>query len=161
MPELTTLCYISEDDKVLFIHKGEKDDPNCGKFLGVGGHFEQGESPEECVLREISEETGIVPEELDGFRYRGIVTFVSDRYGVEYMHVFTACYAGTRNVVPGSCSEGELMWIPLQDIYGLPMWEGDKVMFDCLYKEAVNGFFSLKLEYEGDKLVGCEKHIFT
>ena len=156
MAELTTLCYIECGGKILFINKSEEDDPNCGKYLGIGGHFETAESPDQCVLREISEETGITADELGDFRYRGIVTFVSDRYGVEYMHVFSASYTGAREVTPGSCSEGKLMWIPLSDIYGLPVWEGDKVMFDCLYKERCS-FFSLRLEYEGDTLVGCEK----
>ncbi len=156
MPELTTLCYINCGDKVLFIHKSEEDDPNCGKYLGVGGHIEQAESPDQCVIREIFEETGITLPELDDLRYRGIVTFVSDKYGVEYMHVFSATYAGTREVVPGSCKEGKLMWIPQNDIYDLPVWEGDKVMFDCLYKEDCS-FFSLKLEYQGDRLVNCSK----
>ncbi len=158
--ELTTLCYISRGDDILFIHKRSDSNPNAGKYLGVGGHFEKGESPEECCRREILEETGIRSDELSCFKYRGLVTFVSDRYGVEYMHVFTAEYKGMRDVVPGNCDEGELMWIPSADIYGLPVWEGDKVMFDCLYKEEGERFFSLKLEYRGDTLAGCEKNCY-
>ena len=157
MPELTTLCYIDRGDDILFIHKGEKDDPNCGKYLGVGGHIEAGESPEECCIREVYEESGIVATELSRFRYRGVVTFVSDKYGVEYMHVFTATYVGCREIVPGSCDEGELMWIPKSDIYGLPVWEGDKIMFDCLYREDTPELFSLRLEYKGDKLVDVRR----
>ena len=153
MPDLTTLCYISKGDKVLFIHKNEGDSFNSGKYLGVGGHFEEGETPEECILREIFEETGIVLSELSGFKYRGIATFLSDKYENEYMHIFTAEYVGTRDVTPGSCPEGELLWVPLSDIYDLPLWEGDKLMFDCLYKE-ISPFFSLKLQYKGSELAG-------
>ena len=158
MPELTTLCYINRGDDVLFIHKHSKDDPNAGKYLGIGGHFEYGETPEQCCLREIYEETGLDSGDLSSFTYRGIVTFVSDKYGVEYMHVFSADYNTSREVVPGSCDEGELMWIPVSDIYDLPVWEGDRIMFDCLYKETDTGFFSLMLEYEGDRLAGSKKH---
>jgi len=160
MSELTTLCYINRGDDVLFIHKYSKDDPNAGKYLGIGGHFEHGETPEQCCLREIFEETGLAPDELSSFTYRGIVTFVSDKYGVEYMHVFSADYNTLREVVPGSCDEGELMWIPVSDIYDLPVWEGDKIMFDCLYKESDLRFFSLRLEYKGDKLTGSEKKVW-
>ena len=160
MSELTTLCYINNEDKVLFIHQSEEDDPNCGKYLGIGGHFEQGETPDECCLREIFEETGITRGELSSFTYRGIVTFVSDRYGVEYMHVFSADYTGEREVTPGSCSEGELMWIPVSDIYGLPVWEGDRLMFDCLYKEDKARFFSLRLQYQGDTLISSSKEVY-
>ena len=156
MPELTTLCYINKGDKVLFIHKTEKDDSNCGKYLGVGGHIEEGESPDECIIREIREESGISISELGDFKYSGLVTFVSDKYGVEYMHVYKASYEGVREVTPGSCPEGNLVWIPLSDIYDLPVWEGDKVMFDCLYKEDCS-FFTLRLEYQGDKLISCSK----
>ncbi|MCR5059441.1 MAG: 8-oxo-dGTP diphosphatase [Saccharofermentans sp.] len=152
MPELTTLCYINSGDKVLFIHKNEGDSFNGGKYLGVGGHFEEGETPEECILREIFEETGITRNELGDFRYRGIATFLSDKYDNEYMHIFTASYVGERDVTPGSCPEGELLWVPQADIYGLPLWEGDKLMFDCLYKE-ISSFFSLKLRYKGSELV--------
>ena len=159
MAELTTLCYINCGSNVLFIHKSEEDDPNCGKYLGIGGHFEEGESPDECILREISEEAELGREDLDNFRYRGIVTFVSDRYGVEYMHVFSADYNGARDITPGSCREGRLTWINRDDIYSLPIWEGDKIMFDCLYKEDCR-FFSLRLEYQGDLLVHHIKNLY-
>ena len=160
MSELTTLCYIRRGDDILFIVKRDKDDPNSGKYLGVGGHFETGETPEECCLREINEETGITPDELGGFRYRGLATFLSDKYGVEYMHIFTADLISGREVVPGSCDEGELMWIPADSIYDLPVWEGDKIMFDCLYGDAGPGFFTLRLEYRGDELVSYAKSFY-
>ena len=160
MSELTTLCYIRRGDDILFIVKRDKDDPNSGKYLGVGGHFETGETPEECCLREIFEETGIAKDELDNFSYRGLATFISDKYGVEYMHIFTADLISGREVVPGNCDEGELMWFPIGSIYDLPVWEGDKVMFDCLYKAEGEGFFTLRLEYRGDELVSASRFFY-
>ncbi len=159
MPELTTLCYISKGDDILFINKSEEDDPNCGKYLGIGGHFEEGETPEDCIIREIREETGLMSSELTDLTYRGLVTFVSDIYGVEYMHIFTSSYEGDRNIVPGNCTEGRLMWIRSSDIYGLPIWEGDKIIFDCLHKEKAH-FFSLRLEYRGDDLIKADKNLY-
>lgn len=143
--KLTTLCYIEKDDKYLMLHRVKKvNDENHDKWIGVGGKFEPGESPEDCLLREVKEETGLT---LTKYSLRGIVTFVSDEYGTEYMHLFTATeYEGSLQ----SCEEGELVWVPKTDIEQLNLWEGDKVFFQLL--EESEDFFSLKLRYEGEKL---------
>ena len=142
----TTLCYIEQDDKYLMLHRVKKEhDENHDKWIGVGGKFEDGESPEDCLLREVKEETGLT---LKTFSYRGIVTFVSDEYGTEYMHLFTATeYEGELQ----DCDEGELVWIPKTDIVKLNLWEGDKVLLRLL--DESKEFFSLKLTYRGDTLV--------
>ena len=142
----TTLCYIENPaGEYLMLHRVIKEnDCNRDKWIGIGGKFEDGESPEECALREIREETGLT---VTGYRYRGIVTFVSDRWETEYMHLFTATgWTGT----PHPCDEGELAWIPKADLRKLPMWEGDKLFLDLLEQDAP--FFSLKLRYQGDRL---------
>ena len=149
--KLTTLCYIEEKEKYLMLHRVKKEnDCNRDKWIGVGGKFEEGESPEECLLREVKEETGLT---LTSFHFRGIVTFVSDEWEGEYMHLFTAdAYEGE---LPEQrmqdCSEGELVWVPKNEIESLNLWEGDKV-FLSLLKEREE-FFSLKLRYEGETLV--------
>lgn len=142
----TTLCYIEKDDKYLMLHRVKKvNDENQDKWIGVGGKFEPGESPEDCLLREVKEETGLT---LKQYRYRGIVTFVSDEWGTEYMHLFTATeYEGNLK----TCDEGELVWVPKEDIENLNIWEGDKVFFRLL--DTCPGFFSLKLCYQGERLV--------
>ncbi len=142
----TTLCYIEQDDKYLMLHRVKKEhDENHDKWIGVGGKFEDGESPEDCLLREVKEETGLT---LKTFSYRGLVTFVSDEYGTEYMHLFTATeYEGELQ----DCEEGELVWIPKTDIVKLNLWEGDKVFLRLL--DESKEFFSLKLTYRGDTLV--------
>ena len=142
----TTLCYIEQDDKYLMLHRVKKEhDENHDKWIGVGGKFEDGESPEDCLLREVKEETGLT---LKTFSYRGLVTFVSDEYGTEYMHLFTATeYEGELQ----DCEEGELVWIPKTDMEKLNLWEGDKVFLRLL--DESKEFFSLKLTYRGDTLV--------
>lgn len=142
----TTLCYIEQDNKYLMLHRVKKvNDENHDKWIGVGGKFEDGESPEDCLLREVKEETGLV---LKTFSYRGIVTFVSDKFETEYMHLFSATeYEGELQ----ACDEGELVWVPKADILKLNIWEGDKVFFRLL--EESRDFFSLKLTYRGDTLV--------
>lgn len=144
--KLTTLCYIEKDDSYLMLHRVKKEnDENHDKWIGVGGKFEAGESPEECLLREVKEETGLA---LTKYSFRGLVTFVSDEWGTEYMHLFTADeYEGTL----GECSEGELVWVKKSKIENLKIWEGDKIFLRLLQKNA--GFFSLKLRYEGENLV--------
>lgn len=144
--KLTTLCYIEKDDSYLMLHRVKKEnDENHDKWIGVGGKFEAGESPEECLLREVKEETGLT---LTKYRFRGIVTFVSAEWGTEYMHLFTAdAYEGTLR----ECDEGELVWVKKSEIENLKIWEGDRVFLRLLQQE--NGFFSLKLRYEGEKLV--------
>ena len=143
----TTLCYIEKDEKYLMIHRTKKvGDMNKDKWIGVGGKFEAGESPFECARREIMEECGVAPKNL---RYRGIVTFVSNEFGTEYMHLFTA--DGYEGEINYDCNEGVLEWVRKEDVPSLPIWEGDLIFFDLLDSE--ERFFSLKLEYEGNKLV--------
>ena len=141
----TSLCYIEYGDKVLMLLRNKKkNDINEGKWIGLGGKFEEGESPEECMLREVYEETGIC---LKNWRYRGIVTFMPDNCEGEYMHLFTA-KVDSEAFVP--CNEGTLMWINKSDIDYLNLWEGDRVFLKLLREE--EPFFSLKLVYEGDRL---------
>ena len=143
---LTTLCYIERDDSYLMMHRVKKEnDINKDKWIGVGGHFEESETPEECLLREVREETGL---ELTSWKLRGIITFSTDIYPTEYMFLYTADgYTGEMI----ECNEGNLEWVKKTDVYDLPIWEGDKVFFKLL--EEQEEFFSLKLRYEGDKLV--------
>jgi len=149
--KLTTLCYIEKDNKYLMLHRVKKEnDCNKDKWIGVGGKFEEGESPEECLLREVREETGLT---LTNYKFRGIVTFVSDEWEGEYMHLFTATdYEGElpENVMR-DCNEGELVWVPKDEILELNLWEGDKIFLRLLQERET--FFSLKLRYEGEQLV--------
>ena len=142
----TTLCYIEKENKYLMLHRtSKKKDGNKDKGIGVGGHFEKGESPEECLLREVKEETGL---ELTSYQFRGIVTFISDEWPDEYMCLYTADrYTGDI----GNCDEGELVWVEKGKIMDLNIWEGDKIFLKLLTEN--QPFFSLKLEYKGDKLV--------
>ena len=144
----STLCYIERGDEWLLLHRVKKEhDVNKDKWIGIGGKFEEGESPEECILRETKEETGLV---LTSYRYRGLVTFVSDRWEGEYMHLFTA--DGFEGEI-GPCDEGELAWIKKSDFAALPQWEGDRIFLRLLEEDAP--FFSLKLQYEGETLVSA------
>lgn len=141
----TTLCYLERDGKYLMLHRVKKaNDPSHDKWIGVGGKFEDGESPEECALRETREETGLT---LTSYRYRGLVTFVSDRWETEYMHLFTAD-AWTGELT--ACDEGELIWVEKSRLSSLPIWEGDKLFFRLLDEDIP--FFSLKLTYVGETL---------
>ena len=142
----TTLCYIEKDDSYLMLHRVSKEvDINKGKWIGVGGKFEDKESPEECLLREVKEETGLT---LTSWKLRGIVTFVSDRWVTEYMFLYTADgFEGEMT----ACDEGKLRWVQKKDLFTLNLWEGDKIFLKLLAKDAP--FFSLKLSYEGDDLV--------
>ena len=146
----TTLCYIENDGAYLMLHRVKKiNDMNKDKWLGVGGKLEAGESPFDGARREIYEECGV---EVENLSYRGIITFVSDLYGTEYMHLFTAdSYRGEINY---DCDEGNLEWVPKDKICDLPIWEGDKIFFKLIDTET--RFFSLKLCYEGDTLVSHE-----
>ena len=150
---LTTLIYITRGNDCLFIRKTRKGDMNLDKYLGIGGHFESDETAEECVLRELSEEASISSGELENFSYRGLITFISSEYPTEYMHVFTASVADDFELPEGACDEGELCWVPLSDICALPVWEGDKIMFDYLFGSMKDsGFFTMKFRYEGSVL---------
>lgn len=143
---LTTLCYIEKDGQYLMLHRiSKKHDINKDKWIGVGGHFEENESPEECLLREVREETGLT---LTSYQFRGLVTFMSDCWQTEYMCLYTA--DGFEGEIT-ECDEGELVWVPKKDLLKLTLWEGDKIFLELLSKEAP--FFSLKLRYEGDSLM--------
>ena len=142
----TTLCYIHNDrGQTLLIHRIKKEnDLNHDKWIGVGGKFEDKESPEECLVREVKEETGLT---LTAYRYRGIVTFVSDEWETEYMHLFTADgFTGELT----RCDEGVLEWVDDDKVAALPTWEGDRIFLKLLEEDAP--FFSLKLVYAGDTL---------
>ena len=143
----TTLCYIERDEEYLMLHRTKKtNDENHDKWIGIGGKFEAFESPYDCVLREAKEETGLT---LTSLRYRGIITFVSDQFPVaEYMHLFTTD-GFTGEIIP--CDEGDLEWIRIEDLLRLPMWEGDKIFLELLWKDAP--FFLLTLRYSGDTLL--------
>lgn len=142
----TTLCHIEKDGKYLMLHRIKKEnDLNQDKWVGIGGKFEDKESPEECNLREVYEETGL---RLLNYRYCGIVTFVSDKWETEYMHIFHSdFYEGEIK----ECDEGVLEWIDKQELLKLPIWEGDKIFLRLMDNNAP--FFSLKLQYEGDTLI--------
>ena len=142
----STLCYIRRGDEYLMLHRIKKEnDANKDKWIGIGGKFEDKESPEDCVLREVYEETGLT---LTDYRYRGLVTFVSDRWPTEYMHLFTADgYTG----ILKDCDEGVLEWLPREQLTQIPHWEGDAIFLRLLEQDAP--FFSLKLCYEGETLV--------
>lgn len=147
--KMTTLCYLERGGRYLMLHRTKKEqDENRDKWIGVGGKFEDGESPEDCMRREILEETGLA---VTAFRYRGIVTFVSDLYPCEYMHLFT-CTDWTGE--PKECDEGDLAWIDKQELLRLPMWEGDRI-FLSLIDSPDTPFFSLKLTYQGEHLTAA------
>ena len=141
----STLCYIEKSGKYLMLHRVKKEnDANHDKWVGIGGKFEDGESPEECILRETKEETGLT---LTAYRYRGIVTFVSDKWETEYMHLFTATGFSGKII---DCDEGVLEWVPVGQVNALPAWEGDKIFLALMQQN--RPFFSLKLVYEGEHL---------
>ena len=144
-----TLCYIEKDGKYLMLHRTKKkNDINEGKWIGVGGKIEDKESPEECIVREVKEETGIT---LIDYRLRGVVTFVSNECETEYMYVFTSDKF-TGELI--ECNEGDLKWIDKTEIDNLNIWEGDKLFHDEILQD--KGLFTVKVEYEGDKLVNYD-----
>ena len=144
----TTLCYLERDGQYLMLHRVKKEhDENHDKWIGVGGKFEDKESPEDCVRREVLEETGLT---LTDYRYCGLVTFVSDIYPTEYMHLFHATgFEGTLR----DCDEGVLEWVDKKKLYDLQQWEGDKIFLRLMDMRVP--FFSLKLVYEGDALTAA------
>ena len=142
MTKLSTVCYIEKDGKYLMLHRTvKKNDVNKDKWIGVGGHFEPDESPEECLLREVKEETGYT---LTSYKYRGQVTFVSGNGVTEYMSLFTADGFEGEQI---ECEEGELAWVDVEDVWKLNLWEGDKIFFRLM--DEGQDFFSLKLVYNG------------
>lgn len=142
----TTLCYIEKDDEYLMLHRTKKqNDLNCGKWIGVGGKFEENECPEECLKREVFEETGLI---LESYRLCGIVTFISNEWEGEYMYLFTADkFKGELT----DCNEGTLKWVKKSKVENLNLWEGDRIFLRLLAENAP--FFLLKLEYIGDELI--------
>lgn len=141
----TTLCYIEKNGCYLLLHRIKKEhDVNRDKWIGVGGGFEDKESPEDCLLREVREETGLT---LTSYRLRGVITFLTDHWQTEYMFLYTAD-SFTGDLI--NCDEGVLEWVPKAQIYDLPIWEGDRLFLHLL--ETDEPFFSLKLVYTGDKL---------
>lgn len=142
----TTLCYLEQNNAYLMLHRIKKEnDVNRDKWIGIGGKFEDGESPEECVRREVLEETGL---NLLNLRYAGIITFVSDRWPTEYMHLFHSTHFSGKIK---ECDEGTLEWVEKNSLSNLSLWEGDKIFLKLLEKKLP--FFSLKLEYQGEKLL--------
>ena len=144
-PRNTTLCYLEQDGRYLMLHRVKKEhDENKDKWIGIGGKFEPGESPEDCALREVREETGLTLTDWD---YRGIVTFVSDEWGTEYMHLFWSDrFTGTIR----DCDEGVLEWLDKKELLTKNIWEGDRIFLRLLDERVP--FFSLKLVYAGDEL---------
>lgn len=146
----TTLCYLEQDGRYLMLHRVKKEnDVNHDKWIGIGGKFEAGETPFDCAKREFWEETGL---DLPAPRYRGIVTFVSDVWESEHMHLFTADrFEGT---LAADCDEGELCWVEKDRVADLPIWEGDRIFLNLLESDAP--FFNLTLVYSGDTLRWAE-----
>ena len=141
----TTLCYITRGDQVLMLHRVKKEnDINKDKWIGIGGKFLEGESPDECLLREAKEETGLT---LTSWRCRGIITFLNTQCEGEFMYLFTADgFTGEL----ADCDEGDLEWVNRDFVNSLPTWEGDRIFLDLLWRDAP--FFLLTLRYDGDKL---------
>lgn len=141
----STLCYCLSGDQVLMLHRvKKKNDINHHKWIGIGGKFEKDESPEECLLREAREETGLT---LTSWRCRGVVTFLNTICEGEYMYLFTADgFTGQLE----DCPEGDLQWVSRDFLQELPKWEGDQIFLDLLWQDAP--FFLLTLRYDGDKL---------
>ena len=145
---LTTLCYIEKDDAWLMMHRTKKEnDINKDKWIGVGGHFEPDESPDECLLREVREETGLT---LSSYQLRGIITFSINTWPTEYMFLYTATTESEDFI---SCDEGELVWVSKSKVNSLNLWEGDKIFFRLL--EEREDMFSLKLTYHDDTLISA------
>ena len=145
---VTVVCYLEKDDKILMLHRTKKEnDVNHGKWIGVGGHVEAGESPEECVIREVREETGYT---LENYRYRAILTFCYNDEPDMYLFLFTADRFSGEQI---ECNEGDLQWIPKAELEALELWQGDRIFHRLL--ESRQDFFSMKMVYQGDQLTEC------
>lgn len=146
--KLSSLCYLEKDGKYLMLYRNKKkNDENAGKWIGVGGKFEENESPLECMRREVLEETGFL---VKAATLRSVVTFVSDCFETEYMFLYTVTDFEGKLL---ECSEGELSWIPKDEIYSLSMWEGDRIFLELIAKN--EPYFDLKLVYKGESLVSA------
>ena len=143
---LSTLCYLEKEGKYLMLHRTKKKkDINQNKWLGVGGKLEEGESPEECLVREVKEETGL---KLISYQLRGMVTYVSNLWETEHIYLFTSDKFEGDLI---ECEEGDLEWINKKEVSGLNLWEGDKIFLEEIQKNA--SFFTMKFEYEKEKLI--------
>lgn len=146
---LSTLCYIEKDNQYLMLHRTKKkNDINKDKWIGIGGKFEENESPEECIVREVKEETGLL---LKSYQLRCIVTYISTSWETEYMYVFTSDDFEGEII---ECNEGDLQWVDRNEVTKLNTWEGDKIFIEKMQKD--NNFFTVKFEYDGDKLLRYE-----
>lgn len=144
-----TLCYIEDNGKYLMMFRNKKEnDPNAGKWIGIGGKFLEGETAEECMLREVREETGLT---LSFWQFHGIVEFRSDAWEFEDMYLFSAKAPEGASVDPDRCSEGTLQWIEKEKVLQLPIWEGDRLFLEKLIagEDAIN----MTLKYQGENLV--------
>lgn len=142
----SSLCYIEKDEKYLMLHRTKKkNDINKNKWIGIGGKFEADESPEECIVREVKEETGLT---LNSYKLRGIITYISKTWETEYVCLFTSNDFSGKLI---ECDEGNLKWIDKNEIFNLNTWEGDKIFIDKIQKD--DKFFTIKFEYDEDKLV--------
>ncbi len=161
--KLTTLCYLTKGDDVMFIVKGATaknlSNMNAGKYLGVGGHLEQGETPYECAFREIYEETGIKVEDIKDLKLHGVATFINDSCDNEVMYIYKGEYTGAVDPCPGSCDEGVLCWVPVTGIYDIPIWEGDREIFKLLFDREDDGIFEIKLTYSKDELISVNTYV--
>ena len=161
--KLTTLCYLTKGDQVLFMVKGATpknvSNMNVGKYLGVGGHIEQGESSYECVIREIYEETGIEAPDIKDLGLKGVATFINDSCDNEVMYIYKGEYTGASDPCPGNCDEGTLCWVPVTGIWDIPVWEGDKEIFKLLFGRENSSIFEIKLNYSGDDLISVRTHV--
>ena len=149
---ISTLCYIQKENKVLFLYRNKKkNDPNAGKWIGIGGKTESGETPEQCVKREVFEETGLT---LTEYHFHGVIRFISEMWEDEDMYLYSA--TGFEGELRGDCDEGELKWIDRNEIEGLSMWEGDSYFLKALLegRDRIN----MVLTYEGR---GGEEHLVT
>ena len=153
-----TLCYIRRSagagrrEYLMLYRNKKKDDPNEGKWIGVGGKFEPGETPDECMLREVREETGLTPS---SYHFCGVIHFVSDTWEDEDMYLYRAEVSGAQAEALPACSEGQLRWIPEGELMDLPVWEGDRLFLKPLLEGADE--ISMTLRYEGDTLVQAEE----
>lgn len=146
--KLTTLCYIEKDNKYLMLHRNKKEnDLSHNMWIGVGGHFEDEETPDECLLREVKEETNLT---LTNYKLRGIITFLSNEAEGEYMFLYTA---NEFNGELKECDEGELEWIDKKDLFKLNFWTGDEIFLKLIRDDYP--LFSLKLRYDGKTLVSA------
>lgn len=142
----SSLCYIEKDEKYLMLHRTKKkNDINENKWIGIGGKFEVGESPEECIIREVKEETGLT---LNSYKFRGIITYISKTWETEYVCLFTSDNFSGKLI---ECNEGDLKWIDKKEVLNLKTWEGDKIFINKIQKD--DKFFTIKFEYDGDTLL--------